>query len=320
MDNLIVQLGKFFSSGIAQNKVTILNFHRVVECRDPLRGDGLQIDTFYKKMKQLKKYFSVISLTQAIELSALGDLPPYAVVITIDDGYKDGHSNITPILNELQLSGSFFITTEGIESGMLWKDKIIENIRHTDYIKLYDFLDCKEIAIGSMAEKYLAIQTIANKLKYYSIEKRDRLLEELESKIGGYSSQGLFLTRNDIVEMHNAGMEIGAHTHRHPILKQENLEDAKKEILDSKQILEGIIGSKIKHFAYPNGKLDVDFDASHQKIIRDLGFESGLSTNWGALTDIASQRYNIPRFTPWDDSSLLFSLRLINNFRIKSYA
>lgn len=320
MDRLIISLGKFFSNPLAQNKVTLLNFHRVVESQDSLRGDGVLIDSFYQKMKLLKKYFSVISLSQAIELSVRGELPPYAVVITIDDGYKDSYTNIAPILSDLQLPGAFFITTEGIESGMLWKDKIIENIRHTNKSKICDYLGCRELTIGNDEEKYLAIQFIASRLKYCTIEQRDALLEELDNKVGVHRPQGLFLAQSDIVEMYNAGMEIGAHTHRHPILKQESLAISKKEIADSKRILESIIGNKVDHFAYPNGKVGIDFDKSHQKIIHDLGFKSALSTNWGALSDIHSQRYNIPRFTPWDNSRLLFSLRLINNFRVKHYA
>lgn len=316
MDDLIINLSKFFNKKLARNKVTLVNFHRVVETQDPLRGDGVLVDSFYQKMKLLKKHFSVISLDEAIELSVQGNLPPYAVVITIDDGYKDSYTLITPILNDLKLPGTFFITTEGLESGMLWKDRIIESIRHSSSDKIVDYLGYKEISIVNDQEKYATIQIIADKLKYYSIEKRDCLLLELENKIGAYQSTDLFLTQQDIVDMHNLGMGIGAHTHRHPILKQESITIAQSEIAESKRILENIIGSEVGHFAYPNGKINIDFDETHQQILKELGFKSALSTDWGVLSDIDEQRFSIPRFTPWDNSALLFSLRLINNFRV----
>ena len=59
---------------------------------------------------------------------------------------------------------------------------------------------------------------------------------------------------DQIRSLHNAGMEIGAHTHSHPIMSRLNDADLRDEILTNKAQLESIIGSRVRTFAYPNGR------------------------------------------------------------------
>lgn len=57
-----------------------------------------------------------------------------------------------------------------------------------------------------------------------------------------------------IKEMKNSGIfEFGAHTLNHPKLSQLNLMSVEKEIIQSKEILEDMLGKKCVFFAYPFG-------------------------------------------------------------------
>ena len=317
IENWLIKLCFMIGRYSKKNKVTILNFHRVMTKRDIFYSEALDLDTFRQKMQLLVKYFNVVSLSQAIKLMDIGELPPYSVVVTIDDGYKDCYTTITPVLEELGIKGTFFIATEGLELGGLWKDRVVETIREAKKPVINNMLGFRHIAINTIDEKKVAIALICKKLKYLTIAERESQLDELCTELGFFELTDLFLTKENIQAMHIAGMEIGAHTHKHPILQVETIECAYREIQMSKEILEGIIASKVKHFAFPNGKYGLDYDHRHMQLLESLEFNSGLSTNWGTLTNIAEQRFNIPRFTPWDNSDLLFSLRLMNNFRNK---
>ncbi len=57
---------------------------------------------------------------------------------------------------------------------------------------------------------------------------------------------------NDIRKL-SEDFEIGAHTLNHEDLTKISLDDAKREILYSKNLLEEIIGNKIQMFCYPKG-------------------------------------------------------------------
>ena len=65
-------------------------------------------------------------------------------------------------------------------------------------------------------------------------------------------------------------------------------------------------------FAYPNGVPDHDYAAEHAAMVRECGFAAAVSTAWGSATR-DTDRYQLPRFTPWDRSSLRYGVRLLHN-------
>ncbi len=74
-----------------------------------------------------KRHFDVISLHEMIQL--LNDKQSIAgkLVITFDDGYRDNYLNAAPILKELGLPASFFVTTGfiGNETIAWWDEKYL---------------------------------------------------------------------------------------------------------------------------------------------------------------------------------------------------
>ena len=59
-------------------------------------------------------------------------------------------------------------------------------------------------------------------------------------------------------------------------------------------------------------KIVGELNGQHVKIVRALGFDAALSTAWGVAT-AATDRYQLPRFTPWDRSPVAFVMRLGRN-------
>ena len=112
--------------------------------------------------------------------------------------------------------------------------------------------------------------------------------------------------------MRQAGMQIGAHTVSHPILARLTDEQARTEIGDSKRFLEKLLGERITVFAYPNGKAGEDYLPQSVEVVRDLGFDAAVSTDWGASRK-DDDPLQIKRFTPWDKTRLRFGVRLLRN-------
>ena len=108
-------------------------------------------------------------------------------------------------------------------------------------------------------------------------------------------------------------MEVGAHTISHPILLTLPDEAARGEIEGSRQALQKITGREIRAFAYPNGKPGEDYTRRDRDLVESLGFETAPSTTWGAAT-AASDRFQLPRFTPWDRSPERWLARLLLGF------
>ncbi len=58
------------------------------------------------------------------------------------------------------------------------------------------------------------------------------------------------------------------------------LEDAKREIADSKRKIEQELGVSVRHFAYPNGRLQ-DFNEVLRRFCQKIGFDSVCTCNYG---------------------------------------
>jgi peptidoglycan/xylan/chitin deacetylase (PgdA/CDA1 family) len=74
-------------------------------------------------------------------------------------------------------------------------------------------------------------------------------------------SQASYLARN---------YEIGSHTVTHPLLTRISLEQARSEIVESKQMLENLYDQNITKFCYPRGYTNSDL----QVMVRDAGYYS----------------------------------------------
>jgi peptidoglycan/xylan/chitin deacetylase (PgdA/CDA1 family) len=76
------------------------------------------------------------------------------------------------------------------------------------------------------------------------------------------------LNQQQILEMNNAGFEIGAHSMTHPKLTMLNEKDATEEILRSRMLLEILLNVPVNSFAYPYGLVNTTI----KKITKDAGF------------------------------------------------
>ena len=122
------------------------------------------------------------------------------------------------------------------------------------------------------------------------------------------------LSTQQLQQLRADGAGIGAHTVSHPILAKLDETVAKREIADSRDHLEGILGERVGLFAYPNGRLGTDYSPAHTSIVKSLGFDAAVATNWGICSK-ASDIFQLPRFTPWDARRWRFGLRLLMNTR-----
>ena len=77
---------------------------------------------------------------------------------------------------------------------------------------------------------------------------------------------------------------IGVHTCTHPHLSGLSVEGQCREINECKTDLEQLIGKSVRHMAYPHG----DYNQETLRIVRDLGFETAVTTSGCQVRDDAS--------------------------------
>ena len=300
MTSLLRPLFALASAAGPNARLSVLIFHRVLTEIDPLFPDEMHASRFDEMCGWIKAWFNVLPLDLAIEGMQAGKLPARAACITFDDGYADNFHVALPILRSHGLTATFFIATGFLDGGRMWNDTIIETVRSR--------------ADLSIAERQAAIATHINDIKYLPVFERVALTEQLALSAGAQLPTNLMMTSAEVKAMRNAGMLIGAHTVSHPSLDRLTDEQAQQEIGTCKQFLEDLLGERIGLFAYPNGKPGEDYSPQTVEVVRSLGFDAAVSTQWGA-SRMGDDMLQIKRFTPWDKSRLRFGIRLLANLR-----
>ena len=124
----------------------------------------------------------------------------------------------------------------------MWNDTVIESVR-----RIPDpVLDLKELGLGhhdtaNQEQRARTVASLIGKLKYLDTDQRERLAAALAERASTPLPDNLMLTSNQVAELSQAGIEIGAHTISHPILTSVNPDTAAIEIVGGKMQLEEIL-------------------------------------------------------------------------------
>jgi len=302
---------KLLSATAASGRLSVLMFHRVLPRPDEIFPDEPDAQRFDQICAWLKQWFEVLPLDQAGQMLVEGRLPGRACCITFDDGYADNHEVALPILQKHGLPATFFIATGFLQGERMWNDTVIEAVRHCRQPEL-DFGAYGRFALSNASARRKAIEAIIGAIKYLPIAERLAAAEDLLERSGARLVEQLMMGPDGVRLLHDAGMQIGAHTVTHPILARTEPQIARQEILDSKCYLEDLLGQGCSLFAYPNGKPGRDYLPEHVEMVRELGFKTAVSTAWGA-SGKGADPLQLQRFTPWDRSKGAFGLRLMRN-------
>ncbi len=294
-------------------RLSVLIFHRVLPAPDLLFPDEMHLRRFDALCGWMASWFNVVPLDKALAQLKAGTLPARAASITFDDGYADNHYVAMPILQHHGMTATFFIATSFLDGGRMWNDTIIESIRGFTQPTLdLSSLGLGRHALGSISEKKAAIATLIGEIKYQPAQERINIAEKIAYLAGALLPDDLMMTSHEVKAMHHAGMQIGAHTMSHPILARLTDAQARYEIEGGKNFLEELLSERVSLFAYPNGKPGEDYTPQNVEVVRSLGFDAAVSTQWGA-SSAEDDMFQVRRFTPWDQSRWRFGTRLLVN-------
>ena len=104
------------------------------------------------------------------------------------------------------------------------------------------------------------------------------------------------MTWDEVRALRDTGIEIGAHTRRHPRLSDISGDAARleDEIVGCKTDIEAALGEPCRHFAWPYGKPS-DIDAAAQAVVQQAGFESNFGMIRRPVQPGKTSVFEIPR-------------------------
>lgn len=247
---------------------TIVMYHRVVAdaAADPFRlGMCVRRDRFEAQIDYLRRQFNVIGLRDAVGRLERGEpLPERAVSITFDDGYLDNFEVALPILEAHRVPVTLFVPTGGLDTGeLLWWDRVIAALAGTSL----QTLDLQAVGLAgplprlplSSWHRVATAEAVLEHLWTLPIERVLEVVGRIEQALGPSCrpvARAARLGAGQIREMHRRGVEIGAHSVRHPNLKLVSEADLQQEMIASREMLESLCQAPIDGFAYPGGRMN----------------------------------------------------------------
>ncbi len=297
------------SPGGRRARLVILTYHRVLPAPDPLLPDEPDRDQFQRQMMTLARLANVLPLPDAAQRLRDGTLPARAACITFDDGYRNNLDVAAPVLRNLGLPATIFVAQHAVERGIMWNDLLIEAVRVAPDGGASAVPEFVEPLADSSARCAL-ISSLLRSQKYRSLPDRWQFAMETYQAIAGKEPPRLMMAQEDVATLPRLGFDVGGHTVNHPILTTLAPQKARDEIVRNADWLATLTGLRPRSFAYPNGRPGRDFNATHEQMARETGYEVAVSTEWGAART-GSNVYSLPRIGLSETSSVAIFSRLL---------
>lgn len=249
----------------------ILMYHRFSDLR------GLE-----RQCEHLRTYYRPISLDDAAKaLQPGGKLPDNAVVVTVDDGYRDFLAAYR-IFRRYRIPATLFVTTDFLDTGdWLWVDRVRYAFRHARVREATIELSSGDVRFSGEQPDQSTVR-LTEALKAVSNEERlsviDALPRVLQTDIPAKPPEEYApLDWEQVRALAAEGADFGAHTRSHPILSRLPGGQLRDEIEGSRRRIEQETGRRISHFCYPNGKPE-DVAGAPVEAVRRAGFQTAVTT------------------------------------------
>jgi peptidoglycan/xylan/chitin deacetylase (PgdA/CDA1 family) len=259
-------------------------------------------ETFARRLNWLaKKDYQVLDLSQALELMDKRKLPRRAVVITFDEGFYSFYQTAFGLLREQFFPSTVFVTSYYVLKQnpifrltvqyMLWKT----SRRHFDLAEVDAHLSGEYDCHNEQDKEDVAWEIF----RYAETQLSEDQRVELARRLGAYLNVDYdqivrrrflhLMSLEQIREMHEAGIDIQLHTHRHQFPLREA--PVKREIIDNRTALAEVVSRPMVHLAYPSGLW------SEQAFtwLKSVGVQSALTCEMGVNT-LETSRLALRRF------------------------
>jgi peptidoglycan/xylan/chitin deacetylase (PgdA/CDA1 family) len=262
-----------------RRKLRILMYHRF--------ADSAGLD---RQCRYLRAQYSILSLDQIAHwLDADQQFPPNALAITADDGYRDFYESAFPVFSAHKIPVTLFLITGFLDRRLwVWTDIIPYLVWHTPRTHA-------EVPLTNTANTPMRLDSTIERIRWgrQLTERAKRMTNserlELLAKLPDIFCVQLPtippdpfapLTWNQVREMADKGIGFGAHTESHPILSKVSLEEARGEVMFSRQRIESELQKSVVHFCYPNGRAE-DFTGQVIDVVKACGFKTAVTTEPG---------------------------------------
>ncbi len=214
-------------------------------------------EMFESDLCYLSRYFTPISYDQlVVSLSTHTKLPPKAVLLTFDDGFKECFTVARPLLLKYGIPCIFFVATQLLDNRELPTDlKIsicIDQAQKLDSPALISVLRQINSEFDTELLDLMQFNLWAKGLITNDHRPSDRLLRILGVDEKSYLAEKQpYLTTQQVLQLHQEGFHIGSHSRRHEHFPELSPAEIMNNISISCQSISNLTGQSQTPFAFP---------------------------------------------------------------------
>ncbi|MBN1608701.1 MAG: polysaccharide deacetylase family protein [Polyangiaceae bacterium] len=268
--------------------ITVLCYHRILDRPTDFPFDddvvSASAQQFERHLRFISKHYDVIDFRKLRDLLDSGRrFPKNALIITFDDGYVDNYQVAYPLLRRFGFTAVMFVTAGIVGTTQLfWWDKIASIVKRTSVVRAtLDGAAPMQIDLDAYPNRQAAVCALLARAKRLSEHSKNAFIEELSRRLDvevGDRGPRNTMTWDEVRELSAGGIEIGAHSVTHPLFSDRDAETIAREIKESKEIVERMIGTEVVTFGAPGrGTMTPEEDARLKALVRSTVKESGYS-------------------------------------------
>lgn len=291
-----------FLSGVIKSPPLIGYYHLVSDEEVP----HIKHLYLYKSIKQFKddlefllKRFRPICLTDFLTYMKTGRaVPDNAFLLTFDDGLRETHDVIAPILFAKGVPAAFFLCSAFVDNEMLAfdhkKSLVIERFRKVKTASLERNITEILLNNGTLVKD---IEVCLLGLEHYE----DRVLDEIAVTLNLDFREYLaltqpYITSDQVKQMITQGFVIGAHSIDHPRYSSLSLDQQLHQTRVSIEFIRETFGLKYAAFAFPHSDHGISnnfFKEVHRSQLIDISF--GTAGILGDAVPTHFQRFSLEK-------------------------
>lgn len=215
-------------------------------------------DLFRRRIEYLQREgYPILPLSEAVEGLNAGRLPPCSTVITMDDGWSGVYTVALPLIKELQVPVTVYVTTYYVENPMPVYTVALSYLfwrTSARRVELPCALGTFELAAHAEAAEEAAQNFGASLSPPERLAFLKNVAEALDVSFDEIENRQLFrvMDERQLRRLAEAGVDIQLHSHRHqwPLYDRDIV---KAEIAENRRFLEPIVSIPLEHFCYPSG-------------------------------------------------------------------
>ena len=225
--------------------------------------------------------------------------------VTFDDGYHDVYEHAFPLLRKKGIPAAVFVVTDLVGTSRLQIHDLLYLLLARAEVKWDStpqarvrLLEKLGIVPPVPSDPHSAVEMLLGSMTQSNVL---CVIEALEGEVSIEESvrkEHLTMTRQEIVEMHAAGITFGSHTHTHALLPNEDTGRVENELRISRETLETWLGERVRHFAFPCGQ----FNAATVRAVAQAGYRYGYTIC--KHRDSGFPLLTMPRKLLWENSCL----------------